>query len=104
MVRQCCQSVQKVRLLGFLQLGLVTARKGAPSGAVVPDPGLTHQRSARGQIRQPDVEPVAACILRLANAARRTPNRTEAQPLATPLPTPQSDDADCHRRSFSAPD
>ena len=95
--RQCRKNVQQMRLFGLLQFGLETPRKGIPSSAVIPNRRITHQRGARGEIRQPDVEPVTP--LRLANAARRAPNRSNAQAFTTQSRRSQLHDSDWHEHS-----
>src|SRR5258705_4639239 len=90
-----------MRLGGLLQLGLEPSSKRAPARAVVPDRRLAHQRRARSQVGQPDVEPVLPRIFRLAHTAWWAPNRPDAETLAALARCSELDDPDCHFLSFS---
>src|SRR5258708_1100533 len=94
-VRQCCQHLDGARCIGLRHLGPVALGKACPLRGVAGLPSELHRLDARCQVGIPNVVPVPTGELRLRNATRWSPHRTDSRPFSGRSLAAKPDDSNC---------
>lgn len=96
-MRKRCKYIQEMGRLGAFHFRSVAHFKAAPSGAIRMTASCAQQRCAGREVRQPDVKPVALCILGFRHTSGRATDGPDAQAFSPTSRASELDDSDGHQ-------